>query len=63
MDNKSRMKGDFHLRFCEKLELKRSCLLDSSMLGPFGAETPLVISLTFFCASLFPALCHADSEN
>jgi hypothetical protein len=29
MDNKSRMMGDYHVRFCERLGLKRPCLLDS----------------------------------
>jgi hypothetical protein len=28
LDNKSRMKGDFHVRFCESLGLKCPCLLD-----------------------------------
>ena len=29
MDNKSRMMGDCHVRFCERLKLKCFCLLDS----------------------------------
>ncbi len=41
MDNKSRMKGDFHVRFCEKLGLKCPCLLDSSLIAlVLKAETP-----------------------
>jgi hypothetical protein len=41
MDNKSRMKGDFHVRFCEKLGLKCPCLLDSSLRAFCAvAETP-----------------------
>ncbi len=33
MNNKSRMKGDFHVRICEKLGLKCPCLLDSAGCG------------------------------
>jgi len=31
--NKSRMRGDFQVRFCERLGLQRPCLLDCATLA------------------------------
>lgn len=57
MDNKSRMMGDYQVRFCERLKLKCFCLLDSAThkawQGDSGQEKMLISSEKNTLSSFF----------
>jgi len=50
--NKSRMRGDFQVRFCERLGLQRPCLLDCATLA--NIKQPL----SLFCIILIYNIIH-----
>ena len=45
LNEKSRMKGDFQVRFCERLGLKCPCLLDRWLFGFSFYHQHLIINL------------------
>jgi len=59
--NKSRMRGDFQVRFCERLGLQRPCLLDPQTLGGILKQENMRHSLLGIIALLL--CCCINSKN